>query len=126
MRLPLFLGVAIGLTALAGCQSPDVGQPCSLDIPGTSGAVTADYLETGKTECDSLVCLKSPAPASYKGSNPYCTKPCASDNDCYPDQTGLKCLDVLPDQKFLDSLSAEDRAKYLGSINLGKYCKIPS
>jgi hypothetical protein len=121
MRVSLLAGFAFGVLFLAGCQSPDVGQPCGpLDIPGTEGPVTADYLETGRTECDSLACMKSPAPSTaLKSANPYCTKPCAGDADCYPDETGLKCLDLIP------GLSAADQHKFAAGIQGGKYCKIP-
>ncbi len=50
---------------LAGCQSPDVGQPCTLQIGQDPNAVNlnttsvpADFLESGADNgCDNLVCI---------------------------------------------------------------------
>jgi hypothetical protein len=112
---------------LPGCQQPDVGQSCSFDVPGLSGPVAADYLETGKTECENLVCIRSPElpPGSPVRSNPYCSKPCVSDGDCSRDETGLVCRAVVLDPEFLASLPEDVRRKYLGDVQFSNYCAAP-
>jgi hypothetical protein len=113
---------------LAGCQEPDVGQACSFDLPGVgSGPVAADYLETGKTECENLVCIRSPdAPAgSGVKNNPYCSKPCVSDGDCSQSETGLVCRAVVLNQDFINALPEDVRRKYLGDIGFSNYCAVP-
>jgi hypothetical protein len=110
---------------LAGCQGPDVGQSCSFDAPGVP--VAADYIETGKTECENLVCIRSPdlPPGSPVKNNPYCSKPCVSDGDCSRDETGLVCRTVVLDPEFLASLPEEVRKKYLGDVQYSSYCAAP-
>lgn len=122
MRLAL-LAAAIGL--LAGCQDPDVGQKCSLSLPMTD--VTADWFETGNTQCDALVCMQSPTAAagSKVKDNPYCSKACVSDRDCYSGETGLVCRAVVLDQEFLALLDPATRQMYLGDIQISNYCAIP-
>lgn len=115
MRLAL-LAAAIGL--LAGCQDPDVGQRCSLSIEMQN--VSADWFETGNTQCDALVCMQSPGK-----ENPYCSKACVSDRDCYSGETGLVCRAVVLDQEFLAALPPDVRARYLGDISISNYCAIP-
>jgi hypothetical protein len=120
--------IALGALVLAGCQDPDVGGICVFDLPGVDqGAVTADFLETGKTECDNLVCIKSPPlPAGSRvKNNPYCSKPCVATNDCSPSDTGLECRDVVLDEAFINGLPPEVRAKYLPQILNAKYCAAP-
>ncbi len=136
-NLTVTLGLVVAVL-LVGCQSVDVGQPCSMACsPGQSATcsyltgldsqdVTSDYLETGKTVCENLVCIKSAKPAgSNVKNNPYCSKACVSDSDCSTGETGLVCRQVLPDQAFLTSLPADVRAQYLGGIGLTSYCAIP-
>lgn len=123
---PAPLAVALAL-ALAGCQAPDVGAACQLDfaVPDT---VAADYLESGKTECDNLVCIRSPTPpaGSKVQHNPYCSKPCVADADCSPSDTGLICRKVVLDEVFLASLSPEVRQTYLGDTgSYSQYCASP-
>jgi hypothetical protein len=123
---PLLLAAALGM--LAGCQQPDVGQQCSFDVPGvTDGPVAADYLETGKTECENLVCIRSPDPPPGSGveNNPYCSKPCVSDGDCSRSETGLVCRAVVLDPEFLASLPEDVRRKYLGDVEFSNYCAVP-
>jgi hypothetical protein len=120
---------ALGTVLVAGCQDPDVGGPCTFYLPGLdTGAVAADYLETGKTECDNLVCIKSPPPpaGSRVKNNPYCSKPCVATNDCSPSDTGLECRDVVLDETFLNALPPDIRAKYLPpGVQNAKYCAAP-
>jgi hypothetical protein len=118
---------ALAAGMLGGCQDPDVGQRCSFDAPGLSDPVTSDYLETGKTECENLVCIWSPPlPAgSPVENNPYCSKPCVSDSDCSKDETGLVCRTVVLDPAFLASLPEDVRAKYLGDVQFSSYCAAP-
>ncbi|HEX8908112.1 MAG TPA: adventurous gliding motility lipoprotein CglC [Anaeromyxobacteraceae bacterium] len=118
---------ALALAALAGCQAPDVGGPCTFDLtlPTT---VTADYLESGKTECDNLVCIRSPTPppGSKVKNNPYCSKPCVGDADCSPSDTGLYCRKVVLDDVFLASLPASVKQQYLGDTgSFSQYCASP-
>ena len=112
---------------LPGCQDPDVGQSCSFDVVVPGGVLTADYLETGKTECENLVCIRSPdpAPGSRVANNPYCSKPCVSDSDCSKDETGLVCRTVVLDPGFLAGLPDEVRRKYLGDVQFSSYCAAP-
>ena len=113
---------------LGACQDPDVGQACSFDAPGVpAGPVAADYLETGKTECENLVCIRSPEPPSGSGvaNNPYCSKPCVSDTDCSKDETGLVCRTVVLDPGFLAQLPDDVRRKYLGDVQFSSYCAVP-
>lgn len=118
-RLPLLAALALGM--LAGCQDPDVGQTCSFDAPAlTEGSITGDYLETGKTECENLVCIRSPQRPS-----PYCSKPCVSDSDCSKDETGLVCRAVVLDPGFIAQLPEDVRRKYLGDVQFSNYCAAP-
>jgi hypothetical protein len=119
---------AVSALALAGCQDPDVGALCNFDLPGVNdGPVAADFLETGKTECDNLVCIKSPPPpqGSKVRNNPYCSKPCVSNADCSEGETGLVCRKVVLDEAFIDSLPPDVRQRYLGEIRLSTYCAAP-
>jgi hypothetical protein len=120
---------AVFLGMLAACQQPDVGQSCSFDAPGVApGPIQADYLETGKTECENLVCIRSPEPpaGSKIQNNPYCSKPCVSDGDCSRGETGLVCRSVVLDPEFLASLPEETRRKYLGDVQFSSYCAAPT
>jgi hypothetical protein len=122
---PLLAALFLGM--LAGCQDPDVGQACSFDSPLAAGPVDADYLETGKTECENLVCIRSPdlPPGSRVQNNPYCSKPCVSDDDCSPGDTGLVCRSVVLDPEFLASLPEDVRRRYLGDVQYSNYCAAP-
>jgi len=122
MRLAL-LAAALGL--LAGCQDPDVGQACHLSL--TLTAPTSDWFETGNFECVNPVCMQSPLPpaGSKVKHNPYCSKACVSDRDCYSGETGLVCRAVVLDQEFLAALDPATRQKYLGDIQISNYCAVP-
>src|SRR5512138_857836 len=95
-RSPL-AALALGVFALAGCQSPDVGGDCTLawspnwQQAGTTPPPTAsqlyasggaDYFESGNLACDGLVCIVSPVPPGSKYDRStgtgYCSKPCVS------------------------------------------------
>jgi len=116
-------GLALGALLVAGCQDPDVGQSCALAL-GSDGA-PAEYLELGNTECENLVCIRSPtAPRSGK-PNPYCSKPCVSNSDCSESDTGLVCRPVVVDQNWVQSLPDDKKQKYqdfLGAVQLSNYC----
>lgn len=110
--------------ALAGCQAPDVGAPCNLDFE-VPQPVVADYLETGRTECDNLVCIRSQL-SSRQASEAYCSKPCVADGDCSPSDTGLLCRKVVLDDAFLSNLDAATKQKYLGDTGqFSRYCAAP-
>jgi hypothetical protein len=121
-----FAGLALGALLVAGCQDPDVGQPCALAFG--SGDAVADYLELGNTECENLVCIKSPtAPSSVK-NNPYCSKPCVSNSDCSESDTGLVCRQVVVDPNWVQSLDPAQRQTYqefLGAVEFSNYCASP-
>jgi hypothetical protein len=117
-----------------GCQDPDVGQPCQLDFVGPDGGTVidpataaGDFLETGKPECENLVCvLSAKSKGSKAGANPYCSKPCVSDQDCFSSDTGLICRQIVLDPDFIKALSPEVRQKYLGDITFSNYCAVPA
>jgi hypothetical protein len=118
MRLRLAPALA-ALALAAGCQSPDVGQSCDFDS-GATGPVAADFMATGITVCENLVCLKSPG-----RSGGYCSKACVSDRDCSSGSTGLACRQVVLDPDFLAALPPDVRQKYLGDISFSSYCAVP-
>ncbi|MBK9518017.1 MAG: adventurous gliding motility lipoprotein CglC [Anaeromyxobacter sp.] len=138
---PARLAQAAALAALlllAGCQSPDVGQPCKLPSkpgapsPGpTPDTAAGDYLEFGNTFCDNLVCIVSPAVPGgrYNGCSGdqcgYCSKPCVSDQDCSRSETGLACRQMVLDPAFIASLDEATRLKYLADIQFSSYCAVP-
>lgn len=126
------LAVLLPLALAAGCQDPDVGQPCTLNAAAAAGAVAADWMESGDAECINLVCIKSPG-----RDQAYCSKGCVSDRDCYSGETGLVCRQVVLDPEFLAFLDGLDpaqcgapagttcRQKYLGEIQFSSYCALP-
>jgi hypothetical protein len=135
MRLARVAAAAV-VAALAACQGPDVGQACTLHrVPGP---LTADWFETGNTACVNLTCIESPMPAGETKvkHNPYCSKPCVSNRDCFNSETGLVCRAVVLDPEFvayLDTLAPSQcgatgtttcRQKYLGDIQFSNYCAI--
>lgn len=111
------LCVLASIAVLAGCQGPDVGQKCRLQT-GANGPdlnalpVPADFFESGNLDCDNLICIKSPAPVPSKLSNPYCSKACVSDSDCFQSDTGLVCRPVTVDKNFISTLSVPQRIAY--------------
>jgi hypothetical protein len=126
MRLAL---AAAALAFLAACQGPDVGQACNLRAPSALAGPGpgADWFETGNFECDNPVCIQSylaPGPTKVK-HNPYCSKACVSNRDCYSGDTGLVCRTVVLDADFLAALDPATRAKYLGETQTASYCAIP-
>lgn len=120
-----FLGFAVA--ALTGCQSPDVGQECQLDLAIPPEANGADYLELGRAECENLVCIQSPTtpPGTVRR---YCSKPCVSNSDCAPGDTGLTCRGVVLNESFIAQLMQSDPAlaqKFLGPGRNSNYCATP-
>lgn len=129
MRIVATAAAALAL-ALAGCQAPDVGSHCDFSLP-LPATLAGDYLESGNTQCDNLVCIASSAPLAGKAkNNPYCSKPCVGDADCSPSDTGLVCRAVVLDDAFLATLTDQQKATYLGGASSGagsfsKYCAVP-
>lgn len=112
--------------SLSACQQPDVGQSCQLTGQLQCDAnVTGDYLQTGSTGCENLVCLCSQFQAGSRYQGAFCSKPCVSDADCFQSETGLVCRQVVLDPTFLASLSDATRQQYLGDIQRSSYCAVP-
>ena len=111
---------------LMGCQSPDVGQACQLDLTVPPEASAADYLELGRAECENLVCIQSPVAGN--GVRKYCSKPCVSNSDCAQGETGLICREVVLNEAFIGELQQQDPAQaqlYLGDARNSRYCATP-
>ena len=115
------LCVLASIAVLAGCQGPDVGQSCQLqtgdggvDLNSATVPVKADFLESGNLGCDNLICIKSPTPPSPNKltNNPYCSKACVSNSDCFQSDTGLVCRPVTVDKNFISTLSVPQRIAY--------------
>lgn len=137
------------LLVLAACQDPDVGNECTLTWnarwaedgsppPPTAAVlfdeqVSADYFDSGNFACEGLVCLVSPAARGTKyGSDVpgqgYCSKSCISNDQCYPDETGLVCRQMVLDPVFLEQLERTDpeaKERYLGETRFSSYCGVP-
>jgi hypothetical protein len=136
-RLPSLLAPLALVALLAGCQSPDVGQRCPIPMnqqtPSTvtPATIAGDFLETGNTFCDNLVCIASPAVEGGRyndcpgGSCGYCSKPCVSDQDCFRSETGLACRQMVLDPAFIASLDPAIREKYLADVQFSSYCAVP-
>lgn len=122
------------IVALAACQDPDVGNPCSIEW-GTGSAPTpvelyasggGDLFETGSLDCDDLVCIVSPAPAGAPySSGGYCSKPCVSNDDCFESDTGLVCRQMVLDPVFIAQLDPAVRDRYLADVQFSSYCAVP-
>jgi hypothetical protein len=137
MRSTVTAAFVVGVLVLSGCQSPDVGGPCKFPPPTDSSLpdlntidVPTDFFESGNPGCDNLVCIKSPPqPGTSKvKNNPYCSKACVSDSDCFQSDTGLVCRPVTPDPNYIKTLpqSVQDQyAKMLGDIQFSSYCAAP-
>src|SRR5512138_1581109 len=141
----LLAAAALAVVALAGCQSPDVGQTCDIawnttwltdpnaakpPVASQLPAGGSDYFESGNLGCDGLVCIVSPAPlgSKYGSTDPgvgYCSKPCVSNSDCFEADTGLSCRQMVLDPVFLDQLDAQTRQRYLADIQYSSYCAVP-
>ena len=128
------IALAVSISLFAACQSPDVGQACqitagTLDINNTS--VSADFFQSNAANgCDNLVCIKSPdqSASSKVKNNPYCSKACVSNSDCFSDETGLVCRPVTVDPNFIKTLPADVQKQYqelLGTIQFSAYCAAP-
>lgn len=144
-RIPRMAVSLLPLLALVACQDPDVGNPCTLGWNATweqdgtppppvptelyaSGG--SDYFESGNLACEGLVCIVSPAaPGTKYGCSDYgcgyCSKPCVSNDDCFEDDTGLVCRQMVLDPVFLEQLDETTRARYLAEIQFSSYCAIP-
>lgn len=144
-RLPKVAALLAPLLALAACQEPDVGEPCTIgwsatweqdgtppppvptDLYENDGS---DFFESGNLGCEGLVCIVSPAaPGTTYGCEAYgcgyCSKPCVSNSDCFEKKTGLVCRQMVLDPVFLEQLDAATRARYLSDIQFSSYCAIP-
>jgi hypothetical protein len=134
------------ILALAACQDPDVGTPCTIswsptwEQDGTPPPPTAvdlasqpgggaDYFESGNLACEGLVCVISPAATGpYASQTPgqgYCSKPCVSNDDCFEDETGLVCRQMVLDPVFLEQLDPATRDRSLADIQFSSYCGVP-
>ena len=122
--------VLASIAALAGCQGPDVGQSCELqtadggvDLNDPNVPVSADFFESGNLGCDNLVCIRSPNPqgATKIKSNPYCSKACVSNSDCFQGDTGLVCRSVTVDFDFVNCLAQQQRDTYYRTLG----CQVP-
>jgi len=140
MRASTKIGLALSISLLAACQGPDVGQSCRITTGSGTGAVDlndpttlvpADVFQSNIANgCDNLVCIRSPSqPASSKVlHNPYCSKACVSDSDCFKDDTGLVCRPVTVDPNFIKTLPQDIQDQYarlLGTIQFSSYCAAP-
>ncbi|OFX22828.1 MAG: hypothetical protein A2V77_13355 [Anaeromyxobacter sp. RBG_16_69_14] len=134
MRATFSAVFALGVLGLAGCQGPDVGQACTIQAVGevdlNKTSVPADFFESGNLSCDNLVCIKSPdqSAGSKVKSNPYCSKACVSNSDCFESDTGLVCRPVTVDPNFIKTLPQETQDQYqllLGQISFSSYCAAP-
>ena len=83
------------------------------------------FVQTGSTACDNLVCILSRDPDRRVENDPYCSKPCVSDDECFPDETGLRCLRIAPDETLLGQLTEEQRQQFVGGNASSFYCAIP-
>lgn len=146
-RAPKQLLALLPVLALVACQDPDVGNPCTIswsptwEQDGTPPPPTAaelatqpgggsDWFESGNLACEGLVCVVSPAPAGtrYGSQTPgagYCSKPCVSNDDCFEDETGLVCRQMVLDPVFLEQLDPATRDRYLADIQFSSYCGVP-
>jgi hypothetical protein len=153
-RVPKMVLALAPLLVLAACQDPDVGQPCTIQwndeweqsgsLPAPprstelwdaeqSGLGAGDYLETGTASgCDGLVCIVSPTRDPTYGSGAYdcpgcgyCSKPCVSNSDCFSDETGLVCRQMVLDAAFLEQLDPAAQERYLSGIRYSSYCAVP-
>ena len=140
----LLAAAALAVFALAGCQSPDVGQKCDIawnttwltdpsaakpPVASQLPAGGSDYFESGNLGCDGLVCIVSPAPlgSKYGSDQPgvgYCSKPCVSNSDCYQSETDLVCRQMVLDPVFLSTLDPTTRDRYLADIQYSSYCAV--
>ena len=124
------IAAVLGLALLAGCQEPDVGQSCAVNIRVggellTGETTPAEFVQNGATECDNLICILSPDREGRAENNPYCSKACVSDDECSPDETGLRCLRVAPDETLLAELTDEQRQQFVGGNASSFYCALP-
>jgi len=138
MRSAVAAVAVAALALLAACQGPDVGQRCTLGGGGNPISITpadalGDYLETGNPACDDFQQATAPADVYGRygqcvgggGICGYCSKPCVSNQDCYPSKTGLECRQMVLDPAFLATLDEATRNAYLADIRFSSYCAVP-
>jgi hypothetical protein len=127
------------LLVLAACQDPDVGNECTLnwDAPSATSlydqGLSVDYFESGNFSCEGLICIVSPAAAGTEygfdtAGRGYCSKSCISNDQCYPDETGLVCRQMVLDDVYLAELERTDpeaKERYLGDTRFSSYCGVP-
>jgi hypothetical protein len=139
LRIPAFAVVAALASALAGCQEPDVGQRCRLtwgtdpdSPPPTPQSAAGDFFESGNVACEGLVCIVSPESGTkYDGCGEngdicgYCSKACVSDEDCFTDDTGLVCNQLVLDPAFIATLDEQTKERFLADVRFTSYCVAP-
>jgi hypothetical protein len=125
------------LAVAAACQDPDVGQRCDIawgEVESTPPPDPvrlfqeggADYFQSGNVTCENLVCIVSPAaPGSRYSQGGYCSKPCVSNSDCFQDETGLECRQMVLDPVFLAQLTPELRERYVPEFQTSSFCGVP-
>ena len=92
-----------------------MGQACSLRTGQGDAGVHADFFESNPSNgCDALICIESPdqASSSKVKNNPYCSKACKSNSDCFQGDTGLVCRPVTVDLDYVNSLAQSQRDTY--------------
>jgi hypothetical protein len=96
-RLTCLVFSAALVAATTGCQEEDTGLCCTavtadgrsrVPVPDRSNpAEPRDIIRAHpKFECEQLLC------SSYRGSDPFCTRPCSSGRAC-PD--GFECAEII-------------------------------
>ncbi len=137
----LFLTTAAAFVLLACTPASDIGKPCTLRRDGgvwNVSSPTDDFLDTGTTFCQNLVCIR---PAGYDGGAGagFCSNNCTPDDptatsgpsaDCDSATTGLVCRPITLDPDFVKSVEEEDGGQaildeYLGGANT-YYCATPA
>ncbi len=141
------LATLAAIAVATGCQDRDVGQPCTPKVYGTGGGTpdacinppstdTADYFESGTAVCENLICIHSQGSGCSPGVdgttqlNGDCSKPCVSDADCFKDETGLTCRQVVLSETFIALLEQTEQGRqilqrYLQDIQSSRFCARP-
>jgi len=150
-----FLALLGGLL-LAACNPPvDYGNPCRLTRPNGDGGLAFiplddpaiaqgsgfDFLATGDSDCEDLVCIRQkgkdysqfddgdPADDGTKLAHGECSTPCTDDTDCGDQARGLTCTQLAFDPAFLEQLKTNDPdtyKKYFGDSASANYCIDPT
>lgn len=131
----------MALAGLGGCAQNDLGSPCTLIQPTTTGitpyepepGTTLDILSSGVTECENFRCVDTAGDIDPKTGNDataYCTRRCNSDEECRGgvDDT-LVCRQLVLDQQFIErlrvELGAEQFDELFGDIQNDQFCARP-